>query len=144
MANRPISALGVFAGIFANAIVAIVDPDVSNPRNRNRRISGAALKNLANSIVPVDKAASYTFVAGDDQQDFRFTGAGAQTLTIPTEANVPLALGTVINVLQYGAGALTIAGAGGVTLRSPTGFAVARYQWIRLHKLAANEWVVCI
>lgn len=69
--------------------------------------------------------------------------ATANTYTIPTHASVAFPVGTVIEVCQVGAGATTIAPAGGVTLRGASTF-VLRAQWTSatLRKRATNEWVV--
>lgn len=61
---------------------------------------------------------SYTFVLGDAGALCEFSNAGAITVTIPTNASVAFPVGTQIDVAQGGAGKVTFAAAGGVTLKS--------------------------
>ena len=70
------------------------------------------------------------------------SGSGT-TLTIPTNSTTPFPVGTSIDVLQVGAGQVTIAGAVGVTVNSTPGLKL-RTQWssATLFKRAENTWVV--
>ncbi len=71
-------------------------------------------------------------------------GSGsALTLTIPTNATVAWPVGTSIDILQTGAGQVTIAGAGGVTVNATPGLKL-RTQWssATLMKRATDSWVV--
>lgn len=70
--------------------------------------------------------------------------ASANTVTIPTNAAVAFAIGTVIDVVQRGAGATTVAGAAGVAINGTTPGSVAipaRYEGLRLIKVAADIWI---
>lgn len=62
------------------------------------------------------------------------------TVTVPAEASVAFAIGTVVNVYNAGSAAITVAGASGVTVRN--GGLVAPLQEVSLRKRAANEWVL--
>lgn len=59
---------------------------------------------------------SYTFVLSDSGKTINHTAAGAHTWTIPASSSVAFPIGTVINLRNSGAGAVTIAASGGVTL----------------------------
>ena len=50
----------------------------------------------------------------------RSTNAGATTFTVPSNASVAFDVGTVLNGCQAGAGKLTIAASGGVTINKPS------------------------
>ena len=66
------------------------------------------------------------------------------TLTMPTNASVAFPVGTTIQINQTGAGTLTVAAAGGVTIRS-LGSKVAlagQYAGASIRQRAANEWVL--
>jgi len=69
--------------------------------------------------------------------------AGGTTLTIPLNATTAFPIGTSIDILQTGAGTVTIAGAVGVTVNSTPGLRL-RDQWssATLFKRAENTWVV--
>jgi len=65
------------------------------------------------------------------------------TLTIPTEAAQSFGVGQQINIIQYGAGQVTVTGDTGVTVRStPTSKLRTQYSTAVLVKIATNEWVL--
>jgi archaellum component FlaC len=67
----------------------------------------------------------------------------AVTLTIPTNSSVAYPVGTTLDIIQTGAGQVTIAGAGGVTVNGTPGLKL-RTQWssATLLKRAENTWLV--
>lgn len=69
--------------------------------------------------------------------------AGANTLTVPPNADVAFPTNTVINFAQYGAGQVTVTPGSGVTLRSAVGLKTrAQYSLGTMYKRDTNEWVV--
>lgn len=87
---------------------------------------------------------SYTLVLTDARKCIEIDAAGAKDLTVPTNANVAFPIGTVIDLVQRGAGAVTIVPGDSVTLRSLAGNLKTngQYSRVRLHKVATNEWYV--
>jgi len=90
---------------------------------------------------------SYTPVLADQYQVLiTRSNASASTLTIPTNASVAFPVGTVITVLNKGAGAVTISGAGGVTVLSAGAVAASpvlnQYKSCALMQVSANNWYV--
>ena len=90
---------------------------------------------------------SYTPVLTDQYQVLiTRSNASASTLTIPTNASVAFPVGTVITVLNKAAGAVTISGAGGVTVLSAGATAASpvlnQYKSAALMQVAANTWYV--
>ena len=90
---------------------------------------------------------SYTLVLTDQYQKLvTRSNASASTLTIPTNASVAFPVGTVITVLNKGAGAVTISGAGGVTVLSAGATAASpvlnQYKSCALIQTSANNWYV--
>jgi hypothetical protein len=67
----------------------------------------------------------------------------AVTLTVPADSSVNYPVGTTLDIIQTGAGQVTIAGAGGVTVNGTPGLKL-RTQWssATLLKRAANTWLV--
>jgi hypothetical protein len=61
---------------------------------------------------------SSTFALSDSYSIITLTNASAITVTVPANATVAFPVGTVIDLIQGGAGQVTIAAAGGVTVRS--------------------------
>lgn len=61
---------------------------------------------------------TYTFVLGDRDDLVTASNASAQTYTIPLNSSVAYPTGSLINLIQIGAGQVTVVGAAGVTLNS--------------------------
>jgi hypothetical protein len=94
------------------------------------------------TIIP--KTDSYTLSSlGERDSLIEINKATATTLTIPTNATVAWPIGTSIDILQTGAGQVTIAGASGVTVNATPGLKL-RTQWssATLLKRATDSWVV--
>lgn len=87
---------------------------------------------------------TYTAVLGDDGDLVTLDNASAITFTIPPNSSVAFGIGTQINVMQLGAGQVTIAPGAGVTLRS-SGSKLkthSQYAVATCCKIAADTWVV--
>jgi len=99
-----------------------------------------------NETIPLNAqtGTTYTLVAGDAGDLVTLTNAAAITLTVPTNATVPFAIGTQITIAQGGAGTVTVAGAATVTVNSADGDLKLRTQWsaATLIKLATNSWIL--
>jgi hypothetical protein len=110
-------------------------------------LTAAAYNGLVNFTLNDQTGTSYTPVLTDQYQVLvTRSNASASTLTIPTNASVAFPVGTVITVLNKGAGLVTISGAVGVTvlsagavLASPT---LAQYKSAALIQTSANNWHV--
>lgn len=72
------------------------------------------------------------------------SNASPITVTIPTNASVAFPIGTQIDAAQIGAGVVTFAPAGGVTIRSKAGNLSigAQYVGVSLVKIGTNEWLL--
>ena len=90
------------------------------------------------------QAASYTLVAGDANKLVEMNVSTANNLTVPLNSSVPFATGTIIDVVQVGAGQTTIRATAGVTLYSTNSWLKinARYGAVTLVKVATDEWYV--
>lgn len=71
------------------------------------------------------------------------SSASATTLTIPADATLNFPVGTTLDIIRTGSGAVAIAGASGVTVNATPGLNL-RAQWssATLLKRAANTWLV--
>jgi hypothetical protein len=96
------------------------------------------------------QTATYTVVLADaDQKLITMSVAGANDFQIPTNANVAFPVGTVINVIQIGAGQTTIkAVTSGTTTISSTGATAtapklrAQFSAASCIKVATDTWYV--
>jgi hypothetical protein len=99
------------------------------------------------SLTPISqKTASYTLSSLTERDDLIEMGsASAITLSIPTDATLNYPIGTSIDILQTGAGQVTIAAVtpGTTTVNATPGLKL-RTTWssATLFKRAANTWVV--
>ena len=99
-----------------------------------------------NETIPLNTqtGTTYTLAAGDAGELVTLANASAITLTVPTNATVPFAIGTQITITQAGAGQVTVAGAVGVTVNSSDNFLKLRVQWsaATLIKTNTNSWIL--
>lgn len=86
----------------------------------------------------------YTLVLGDAGKCIDLTAATGKTVTVPANASVAFPVGTVVEVAQLGAGQVTIAAAGGVTVSEPDSKlkTAKQYAVVALRKTATNVWVL--
>lgn len=92
---------------------------------------------------------TYTFVLADQGKYIEFTNSSAVTISIPTDASVAFPVGTSIDIMQEGAGQLTVqAVTSGTTEVLSTGATAAapktrtRYSALTIKKVKANGWRV--
>jgi hypothetical protein len=112
-------------------------------------VTSAMWNGLPAFTVQAAKTADYTAASGDEyQQLVQMNKATAIAFKLPVDATYNFAVGTVITVLNIGAGALTISAvtpgtttvlSAGGTPASPT---VAQYKSAACIKTAANAWYV--
>lgn len=97
-----------------------------------------------NLIAANTQTASYTLVLGDAAKAVEMSVASANTLTVPPNSSVAFPIGSIIEVLQYGAGQTTVVAGAGVTIRSPGGKLklAVQYASCSLRKRATDEWVL--
>jgi len=110
-------------------------------------LTAAAFNGLVSFTLNDQTGTSYTPVLADQYQVLvTRSNASASTLTIPTNASVAFPVGTVITVLNKGAGLVTISGAVGVTVLSAGATAasptLSQYKSAALMQVAANTWYI--
>jgi hypothetical protein len=96
------------------------------------------------TIQPIEvKSDTYTLVLADAGKLIRCTKATAMSIIIPTNAAQAYSIGQRVDIMQYGAGQVTVSGDTGVTLRStPTNKLRATYSSASIIKIGTNEWVL--
>lgn len=95
------------------------------------------------SILPI--TSNYTLNGGNKGMLIASTGAGAVTVTIPTDAAGGFAETVVITFQQTGTGVLSIAAAAGVTLNGVNGGATEiqqAYGAAQIIRYGSNEWTI--
>jgi hypothetical protein len=116
-------------------------------------LDGTALDVAGNVLYDIDikevnesSGTTYTLLIGDRGKLLRVGDEGnntsANTVTIPTNANVPYPIGTQVQVVAMG-GEVTMATAGTPTLRYTPGLKLRdRYSSCTCIKIATDEWVL--
>jgi len=94
--------------------------------------------------VNTEAGTTYTFATSDAGKFVNFTASAAVTATVPTNASVAFPTGSLINILQLGAGEVTVSAASGVTVSAPDSATklAAQYAAAQLLKTATDEWVL--
>lgn len=87
---------------------------------------------------------TYTLVLSDANNTMvELSNAAAITLTVPLNSSVAWPVGSQINLLQTGAGQVTVVGAAGVTVNATPGLKLrAQYSGATLIKRATDGWVL--
>jgi hypothetical protein len=88
---------------------------------------------------------TYTFVLTDKDDLVTASNGSAQTYTIPLNSSVAFPTGSLVNLIQIGAGQVTVVGAGGVTLASTGATSAspktrAQFSVLTLIKAGTDTW----
>ena len=117
------------------ALVFGTSPAISDPK-------------IAQSIA-TQSGTTYTLVLADQGKYVEFTNSSAVTISIPTNASVAFPVGTSIDIIQEGAGQLTVqAVSSGTTEVLSTGATAAapktrtRYSALTIKKVKTDSWRV--
>jgi hypothetical protein len=84
---------------------------------------------------------TYTFVIADGTRLTTASNAAASTYTIPPQSSVVWVANSVIRIVNYGAGTVTIAGGAGVTVTNATK-TLAQFESAALIRTAENAWTL--
>ena len=119
------------------------------PSSTGDVLSSAMYNGLVSFTLNAQTGTTYTTVLNDSYQVLiTMSNASANTLKIPTNASVAHPVGTVITVLNIGAGTCTISAvtsgtttvlSAGATAAAPT---LAQYKSAALIKTATDTWYV--
>lgn len=112
------------------------------------RVSAGRVSVEGNPIVLEQQAVnpqtgtSYTLVAGDCGLLVTLSNANPITLTLPQDSDATIPIGTYVDLMQLGAGQVTVQAGTGATLRTSGLTAKARAQYSRMavQKISANTW----
>ena len=117
----------------------------SSIRFKDLHLGGTAYAGNVVSQVAINAqtGTTYTTVLADQSKLVTLTNASAITLTIPANSSVAYPVGTKIDFAQLGAGQVTVAGAGGVTVNAtPTLKFRDQYSAVSCIKTATDTWLL--
>lgn len=94
-------------------------------------------------VLNAQTGTTYTLLLTDDSKIITLANGSAVTLTIPLNSSVAFPVGTRIDLAQTGAGQVTVAPTGGVTLNGTPGLKFrAQYSGATLVKTATDTWLL--
>lgn len=128
-------------GTDAVTTVKIQDNAVTQAKLADRTVGSAELDNLTFNA---QTGTTYTLVLADAHKLVTLNNSSAITLTVPPNSSVAFETGDQVNLLQLGAGQVTVAAGSGVTLRAQ-GTRVklnGQYALATLVKIGTDEWVL--
>lgn len=99
---------------------------------------------LTQATINSQTGTTYTLVLADAGKTIDLNNASSITLTVPPNSSVALASGTRIDLIQSGAGQVTVAAGSGVTINSKAAALKLTGQWsgATLIQRSANTWVL--
>jgi microcompartment protein CcmK/EutM len=135
------------AGDLIVAEVTRVVGDANDTMTEDAKLIGVTIHYTASVSSQVSINAqtgtTYTTVLTDASKLVTLNNASAITLTIPPNSSVAYPVGTKIDLLQIGAGQVTVAGGSGVTVNStPTLKLRAQYSGATCIQYAADTWIL--
>ncbi len=118
----------------------------SNDHPAHHNVLGGAVNYLQDQLTGLSggenvQVASYMLILSDGGKIVTMDVAGANTLTVPTNAAVAFPIGTIIGIYQKGAGATTVQGDTGVVVVNAGGVG-GQGAMASLWKRGTNEWVL--
>lgn len=141
-----------FGSITATTIIA-ASLGAAQPAPNGRTINHAS--RLASVIAGGDtpgsvavrsqSLATYSFGLSDAGRVVSFTSGSAVAATVPPFSTAPFPLGTVVTVMQQGAGTVTFAPGAGVTINRKSGSALTtggQYTACQLINTATDVWTL--
>jgi hypothetical protein len=141
---------GISGGGTSGAVTVSIDTavtaDLTTAQTLTNKTLTAPVINLA---LNAQTGTTYTFVLADNGKLVTASNASAQTYSIPTNATAAFAIGTQINLIQIGAGQVTVSAAtpGTTTVLSNATTAAApkcrnQYAALTAIKVATDTWYV--
>ena len=122
----------------------LVKDGASAIRTLGSSIDTTVFNGLTKATLNSQTGTTYTLVLADAGKTIDLNNASSITLTVPLNSSVAYPVGTRIDLVQSGAGQVTVAATGGVTINSKAGNLKLTGQWsaATLIQRAANTWVL--
>jgi hypothetical protein len=131
------------AGLATDSVITakIQDNAVTQAKLADRSVGSAELDNLTVATAITD---TYTLVLADAQKVIPFNKSTGFTVTVPANSSVAFEIGDQVNLLQTGAGQITVGYSSPVVVRSEgTKLKLkGQYAMATLVKIATDEWVL--
>lgn len=130
--------------VISKTQIVVVDPISSSVSIINAGPQGPT-SSVESYIYPqtinAQTGTSYTLSDTDRGKLITLNNAAAISLTVPQDSAVTWAVGSWCELMQLGAGQITVVAGSGATLRTtPTAKSRAQYSRLFLQKISANTW----
>jgi hypothetical protein len=141
---------GLSGGGTSGSVTLSVDTNTIADLSSSQTLTNKTLTSpVINLSLNAQTGTTYTFVLADNGKLVTASNGSAQTYSIPTNASVAFPVGAQINIIQIGAGQVTInAVTSGTTTVASTGATAAapklraQYSSATLIKVATDTWYV--
>jgi hypothetical protein len=139
MADIKISGLASKGANVATTDLLVISEFVSGSTYTSKKITGAELKG---STFNAQTVTTYNLVLTDAHKTVTLTNGSAIDARIPLNSGTAFPIGTRIELIQGGAGQVTVAPTSGVTLNSSGGKTklAAQYAVATILKVATDTW----
>ena len=139
MADIRISALSAKGSNLANTDLIAISEFVSGSTFTSKKVTGAELKG---SAINAQTATTYNLVLTDAHKTVTLTNGSAIIARIPLNSGTAFPIGTRIELIQGGAGQVTVTPTSGVTVNSSGGKTklAAQYAQATILKTATDTW----
>ena len=139
MADIKISGLASKGANVATTDLLVISEFVSGSTYTSKKITGAELKG---STLNAQTVTTYNLVLTDAHKTVTLTNGSAIDARIPLNSGTAFPIGTRIELIQGGAGQVTVAPTGGVTVNSSGGKTklAAQYAVATILKVATDTW----
>jgi len=86
------------------------------------------------------RTGAYTLALSDEFAVVSMDATTPVTVTVPADSSVAFPIGAIVSIYNQSSSAVTVAGAGGVTVRNAG--QVLQFQEVSLRKRGTDEWVL--
>jgi hypothetical protein len=133
--------------------IDVQDSAFANGGILRKKTDGSGIDDLTSSEVVAEATqvdntqtgTSYTLVLTDANKCVTLSNASPITLTVPPNGTVAFPVGTRVDLIQLGAGQVTVVEGSGVTVNKVSVFTLkllSQYAEASLKKTATNTWVL--
>jgi hypothetical protein len=143
LGGSPVSPIWYTAFKYIEKLQPLSDIDNSSLQSQiTANTNAIATKSDITRAINFQTGTTYTLALTDAGDVVDCSNASAVTVTVPPNSSVAFAVGTQIEVMQGGAGKVTLAQGAGVTINSAAGnkSIAARYVGVTLLKVATDTW----
>jgi hypothetical protein len=116
--------------------------DTGTVINQIQVYNGTAWVGMLDTVTLNNQTSDYTLVLGDAGKTITIDSTIDRTITIPTNASVPFAIGQRLDIIRMNTGNVTIGGTPTILSKNSNKKIAARYSGATLIKTDTDTWVL--